>query len=516
MMLRPPALTTWLLGLAAAGLLAALFVWSGPDDGRTARATAVQRAEPPARPTDCRTVRPGDTLGDAIADAPPGATLCLQPGSYRGPVRIDTPLTIWGPPSARLESAGNGSTIFVAADDVHLAGFTIAGSGQRYVDQDAGIFISKARGVVIDGLDIDDVLFGITSQQVDDLTIRDTSIRCRAKRALGMRGDGIRLWETRHSRIADNQLEACRDLVVWYSPDNLITGNRVSGGRYGTHFMYSSRNLVTDNQYVGNVVGIFVMYSRHLLIDSNILADAAGSAGVGLGLKESGNLEITRNRFLHNTVGSYVDTSPLHREDRNLYALNEFRLGNAGVVFHSSPRATGFRANTFKDNLATVEVEGGGDATDILWSGNYFGGYGGYDLDRDGVGDVPFELRTATGMLRSRYPQLDLFHGSLAMFAIETASRVSPLYAPDLVLSDDRPRMHHLPRTGATPSWRREGATPSPASTRSDGIPAVEHEFDATYRAIRADHRVLTIDRSDGRPTVYGAGDAPPDQHDRY
>ncbi|MBI3180145.1 MAG: hypothetical protein HYZ27_10815, partial [Deltaproteobacteria bacterium] len=39
---------------------------------------------------------------------------------------------------------------------------------------------------------------------------------------LGQRGDGIRLWESDHNRIDANILVGVRDLVVWYSEDNVI------------------------------------------------------------------------------------------------------------------------------------------------------------------------------------------------------------------------------------------------------------------------------------------------------
>jgi len=48
---------------------------------------------------------------------------------------------------------------------------------------------------------------------------------------LGLRGDGIRLWETRDSEIRNNQVIGCRDLVVWYSSRNKLIGNTVVRGR---------------------------------------------------------------------------------------------------------------------------------------------------------------------------------------------------------------------------------------------------------------------------------------------
>ena len=131
-----------------------------------------------------------------------------------------------------------------------------------------------------------------------------------------MRGDGIRLWEVRESRIESNRLRDGRDLVVWYSPGNRIASNHVSGGRYGTHLMYSHGNAIEDNRYEGNVVGVFVMYSRDVEIRDNLLARSHGAAGVGLGVKESGNLTVVDNLFLQNTTGTYLDTSPLNKIGR--------------------------------------------------------------------------------------------------------------------------------------------------------------------------------------------------------
>ena len=92
------------------------------------------------------------------------------------------------------------------------------------------------------------------------------------RRHLGLRGDAIRLWETNDSRVERNSVEGSRDLVVWYSSRNVVRGNEVRDGRYGTHFMFSHDNVIEDNRYFGNTVGIFVMYSRGLRIARNVLA----------------------------------------------------------------------------------------------------------------------------------------------------------------------------------------------------------------------------------------------------
>ena len=64
-----------------------------------------------------------------------------------------------------------------------------------------------------------------------------------------------------------------------------------------------------------------------------------------------------------------------------------------------------------------------------------------YVLGRDGSGDVPYELRSLSGTLVATHPQLDYFRGSPALFLIDAASHVLPLFRPKAVLVDARPWM---------------------------------------------------------------------------
>ncbi len=415
---------------------------SGGGDDRIARpAVASETPEPSSRPEACTRVAPRHSLQTVIDNASAGDVLCLEEGRWRGRFVVDESVALVGTGESVIVNEGGDSTIRVEADDVTIEGLVVSGSGEDAQQQDAGVFVAEADGVTLRRLRLRDVLYGVAGQQADGLTVHGSSITCRHDRALGRRGDGLRLWEVRHSTITGNIVDHCRDIVAWYSPGNFFANNEVRDGRYGIHFMYSSRNIVRRNRFVGNVVGTFVMYSRHLLVDHNVFAESGGSGGMGLGLKESGNLEITRNRFVGNTEGVYVDTSPLQREDRLLFALNAFRFGNAGVSFHNTPHHTGFFDNVFRDNQEVVRVEGGGEATGAEWAGNVYGRYAGYDFDGDGIGDVPFEYRTASGTLLSKAPNLRVLHGTPALFLIEAASRVAPRYQPKLLLRDERPRM---------------------------------------------------------------------------
>ena len=395
---------------------------------------------PPARPPECRSVRPGEPLAALLAEARPGDALCLEEGIHPGPATLGEGVTLWGPRSAVIHSAGSGDTVRLAGAGARLAGMTIDGSGGRFDLQEAAVQVHGDRAVV-DGTRIVNALFGIIVAQSRGVVLRGNEIVGSGAPQIGLRGDAVRLWETRDSRIEANRIVGSRDMVVWYSGGNTITGNEVAGGRYGTHFMYSHDNLVTGNRYVGNVVGIFAMYSRGLTLERNLLAASTGAAGMGLGLKESSAVTVRDNALVQNAVGIYFDNSPFEPGLSNTVAGNAIELCDLGIQFHASTRGNRLRGNRLHGNGAQVRVDGGGDALGNEWAGNDFDDYAGYDLDHDGVGDVPYELRSLSGALAARHPQIDLLRGAPALFVLDATSRVLPLLRPKPVLVDERPWM---------------------------------------------------------------------------
>jgi nitrous oxidase accessory protein len=283
--------------------------------------------------------------------------------------------------------------------------------------------------------------FGILAERATAVTLRGNHVQGDARRAFGLRGDGIRLWETYDSLVEGNRLENSRDVVLWYASRNRLVGNLIQGGRYGAHLMYSHGNQIARNRFVGNVAGLFVMYSRDVEVRGNVFADAGGSAGMGLGLKESGNVHAIGNLFASDTVGLYVDTSPLWPDDRNRFEGNLFRLNDVAVSFLGRASGNEFTGNGFRDNQVQVHVDGRGDAREALWRGNQFDDYAGYDLDGDGTGDVPYELRSLASDLIAGRPALAYFRGTLALALAEAIGRIVPIFEARLVLSDPEPRL---------------------------------------------------------------------------
>lgn len=427
--------------LLALGLMAAWASGCLPEAPR-ALAGQARLAAPPA-PEGCRAVKPGEPLRELLAQAGEGAAFCLAQGEHQGPLVLRPGTTLWGPPGAVIRSSGVGSTVLLASR-TRLLGVTVDGSGGRFDVLDGAVKLDKGEDVEISGVTVKNATFGILLEQVKRAVVRGNHIRGNGAKALGMRGDGIRLWETDDSVVEENLVQDSRDLVVWYSRDNVLRDNDVRDSRYGTHFMYSHRNTVERCRYAGNEVGIFVMYSRDVKVLNNTIADSSGASGMGLGMKESGNLTVKGNQLFHNTLGIFVDNSPITAGETNLFVGNEVRLGDVGVAFLSTTHDNVFKDNAFLDNHLPVRVESGGDALALTWEGNVFDDYAGYDLDGDGFGDIPYELSDLSNVLESRNADLAFLRGTPAMSLVSLAGHAVPLLAPRPVLRDGRPRMRRL------------------------------------------------------------------------
>ncbi len=425
-----------LIGLA---LLAT--AWVLPSTPQVAESDAMSPlpAAPP-RPAEGHDVSDDAGLQQLLTEAPAGSNLLLAPGRYRGPLLIERGLTLWGPRTAVVYTSGQGTTVRLHGKGSAALGFSIEGSGTRYDLLDAGLEL-KGEDLRAEGLHITEAVYGIIANRSRRIRLRGNYVVGTGQAAMGLRGDGIRVWETYDSEISHNRMRAARDMVIWYSSNNTIFENEVRGCRYGTHLMYSHDNQVYNNTYVRNVVGLFSMYSRKLLLQNNIFASSTGSAGIGLGMKESSDLQVLDNFFISNQRGMYFDNSPFGENTSIEVRDNEFYFCSVALDFHDPPKAVILADNLFRANWSLIAVAGRGDALAVETSGNDFDSYRGYDLDHDGCGDMPFEERSMSEQLISSCESLALFRGTPASGMLEAIGQLLPLYRPKALLRDDRPAM---------------------------------------------------------------------------
>ncbi len=97
-----------------------------------------------------------------------------------------------------------------------------------------------------------------------------------------------------------------------------------------------------------------------------------------------------------------------------------------------------FRRNRFAANSFDVGATEG--HSDNLFLENYWDRYRGYDLDRDGFGDVPFQPVTLFAFLVQQSPPTLILLHSFFIDLLDLAERALPALAPETLL-DPHPLM---------------------------------------------------------------------------
>lgn len=376
----------------------------------------------------------------ALVDAAKkGSTLTPAPGTYAGPVIIDKPLVIDGRGQVTIDAGGKGSVIYLEADGTTLKGLRLTNTGESHNDLDSGVQVRGNFNVIRDNI-IDDSLFGIDLQKSENNIVKRNHISSKDF-PIGMRGDAIRLWYSFGNKITDNTIRGSRDMVVWYSKDNLIARNNAQGGRYSLHFMYAQSNQVIGNYYQDNQVGIFLMYSDNVLIKDNYIAHAIGATGMGIGFKETSGITVTGNKILYCATGIYLDVSPYDPDATNTISDNLIAYSGLGILFLNDWKGNIFERNVLKGNITQVAVSGGKTANRNTWKGNFWEDYEGFDLDRDQVGDKPYELYSYADRIWMDVPAARFFKGSPVLEVMDFLERLAPFSDPDMILRDEKPLM---------------------------------------------------------------------------
>lgn len=388
--------------------------------------------------------------GSASADLPsfqslvdasePNSLLSPPAGTYAGPVVVDKPLDIDGRGEVTIDAGGKGSVVVLDTDGATLRGLRLTNSGNSHNDLDAGVQVRGNFNVVKDNR-IDDCLFGIDLQQSEGNIVRRNRIRSKDV-DLGIRGDAIRLWYSFDNTIEENEAVDSRDIVVWYSRDNVIRRNRATGGRYSLHFMYSQYNLVEENDFRGNSVGIFLMYSDSVIVRRNHISHAVGAAGVGIGFKETSDVDIVDNEILYCATGLHLDVSPFQPDTTNRIRGNLIAYNGIGIQFLNDWTGNEFEDNLLKGNLTQVAVLGGKTARRNDWRGNHWDDYAGFDRDRDGIGDTAYEQYAYADRIWMDVPPARFFKGTPMLEVLDFLERLAPFTSPDLLLRDEQPLMH--------------------------------------------------------------------------
>ncbi|MBS1251828.1 MAG: putative ABC transporter binding protein NosD [Anaerolineales bacterium] len=397
---------------------------------------------------------PYTTIAEALVDAQAGDRIEVHSGTYAGPLTIDKSVALIGVDEAVIDGGGDDSVVTVTAPDVRIEGFVIRNSGDSLDREDAGIVLQKSPRATIVNNRIENTLFGVYAKNAPETELRGNEI-IGMDLPLPRRGDGIRFWESPNSLIAENQVRATRDCILWFSDGTTVRDNDIRDGRYGLHLMYDNDIVIAGNTLADNSVGAFLMYSRRVTLRENIFRSNRGPSGYGVGLKDMDRVIGEDNLFVSNRVGMYLDNSPWSIDVYDEFRHNAFAYNDIGASFQPAVKRNIFTENTFLENMQQVSVRGGGqlegnDFT-VEGQGNFWSDYTGYDANGDGLGDLAYQPRSLFESLLDRHSSLRLFLMSPAQQAIDMASKAFPIMRPEPKLTDSAPLMSPvLPAIAAT------------------------------------------------------------------
>jgi len=372
-------------------------------------------------------------VADAIASAAEGDTLLLQSGVYReAGIVIDKRLTLLGEGTPVIDGGETGQIITVTADGVRIAGLEIANVGVSYMEDRAGIKLIEVEDCVIEDNRFTNTFFAVYLENSANCTIRDNVIKADQLRETAS-GNGIHLWYCRNILIDGNDVTGHRDGIYFeFVEGSTITNNTSERNlRYGLHFMFSHNDRYEGNVFLENGAGVAVMFSDDVIMRQNVFEHNWGPASYGLLLKDIRDSNISNNRFYRNTIGLYSEGSIRLAVENNEFVENGYAM--KVMASSSDNRVT---ANNFINNTFDISTNSRQNFNEF--DGNYWSRYQGYDLDRDGVGDVPYRPVHLFSLLVEREPAGLILLRSFFIDLIDTAEQVMPLYTPPTLL-DKRP-----------------------------------------------------------------------------
>jgi nitrous oxidase accessory protein len=378
------------------------------------------------------------TIQKGISLAKKGDIIEIQAGNYNEfDIIIDKPLTLKGIGKVQIDAQTKGYGIIIKSNDVHIDNISITNIGKSFTKDFAAIYISKSRNFEVINTTLEKVFFGILIEKSNNGIIKNNHISSNAVQEAAS-GNGIHAWNCDSLVVTNNKLHNLRDGIYFeFVKYSLVTkNNSYNNLRYGLHFMFSNHDEYNYNTFTKNGAGVAVMFSKYIKMTHNTFQENWGSASYGLLLKEIYDAEIEDNVFEKNTIAINAEGST-----RVNYNNNEF-IGNGWAVKISGAcYANIFKRNNFLSN--SFDVSYNSKMNDNSFEGNYWSSYTGYDLDKDGLGDVPFRPVKLFSYIVNRTPETILLLRSLFMEILNFSEKVSPVFTPDNLM-DNKPLMKKI------------------------------------------------------------------------
>ncbi len=381
---------------------------------------------------------PVNTLEEALQQAENGDHILVKKGQYFvNDLLVDKSVHIDGEQGAILDGKEQGGILVITADSVHVSGLRIQNVGKSYTKDFAAIKLRKTKGFVIENNHFENVFFGIFVEKSKRGIIKNNTLHSVSESEFNS-GNGIHLWHCKSIQIEGNHVSGLRDGIYLEFVDKSRIENNVCENnlRYGLHFMFSHENEYINNRFENNGAGVAVMFSKHIKMIGNTFLKNWGTASYGLLLKEINDAEISKNTFEENTIGIHAEGTNRINYFNNSFVRNGWAVRVRGACFKNIFHENNFLFNTF-------DISYQGNLNENEFNSNYWSSYTGYDLDKDGIGDIPYRPVKLFSYIVNRTPETIILLRSLFIDMINFSEKVSPIFTPDNLL-DTNPLMKEV------------------------------------------------------------------------
>ncbi len=375
------------------------------------------------------------SIKSAVAMANPHDTVLVRPGTYQeNSIVIDKPLVLLGVDKPVIDGRFIQGILEVKSDSVTIKGFVVQNVGVSYTKDFAAIHTYNSDYFVIEDNVLKDVFFGILVERSDHGLVHNNIVSSQAVYEYNS-GNGIHIWHCKDVTVTNNHLSKLRDGIYFEFVEESHVANNISidNLRYGLHFMFSNHDDYYDNEFVNNGAGVAIMFSKFINMKRNKFIKNWGASSFGLLLKEIYDAEIEHNLFEENTIGINIEGSTRINYKNNSFISNGWAVKIAGGCYANIFSNNDFLSNSFDVSYNTK-------MNDNLFDNNYWSSYAGYDLDKDGIGDVPYRPVKLFSYIVNRTPETIILLRSLFIDILNFSEKVSPVFTPD-DLVDTSPTM---------------------------------------------------------------------------
>lgn len=376
------------------------------------------------------------SIKEGVVKAQPFDTLYIHSGLYKEQnILIEKSLSLIGVENPVLDGENNFEVLTINANSVLVSGLTIKNSGYSSMKDLAGIKVMNSRQFLIKNNTLINSYFAIHIANCDNFRIENNTIRGTPGTDEQSTGNAIHLWKCLYASIKNNDISGHRDGIYFEFVGNsyIEQNNSYNNLRYGLHFMFSNKDSYIENKFTDNGAGVAVMFSNHISMYRNIFSMNRGASAYGLLLKEISDGDIKDNLFENNTTGVLMEgTNRLHIT-KNSFNKNGYALRVQASCSNNTVHDNNFNGNTF-------DVATNGSLVLNNFDGNYWDKYEGYDLKRDGIGDVPYRPVSLFSMVTENIPIASIFIRSLIVFLLDRSEKIIPSITPENLV-DNKPLM---------------------------------------------------------------------------